>query len=80
MDDLAKWTPSIEKAKDKGLRGVIMMGLADETIPQDNIRILVERLNKAGIACELKTYPGLGHEYPPDFESALQDAINFIGL
>jgi predicted esterase len=80
MDDLAKWTPSIEKAKDKGLRGVFLMGEADETIPQDNIRILVERLNKVGVACELKTYPDLGHEYPPDFEGVLQDAIKFIGL
>jgi predicted esterase len=78
MDDLSKWAPPIEKAKGKGLRGVIMMGLADETIPQDNIHTLVERLNEAGVACDLKTYPELGHEYPPDFEAALQDAIKFI--
>lgn len=80
MDALEKWEPSIDNTKGKSLRGVIMMGLADETIPQDNIRTLVERLNEAGITCELKTYPDLKHEYPPDFESALQDAIKFIGL
>jgi predicted esterase len=80
MDDLQQWSPAIEKAKDKGLRGVILMGLADETIPQDNIRALVETLNEGGVACELKTYPGLEHEYPPDFEAALQDAIKYIGL
>jgi len=80
MDDLTKWGPSIEKAKDKGLRGVIMMGEADETIPQDNIRALVETLNEAGVACNLKTYPDLKHEYPPDFKAALQEAIKFIGF
>jgi predicted esterase len=80
MDDLQKWSPAIEKSKDKGLRGVILMGLADEAIPQDNIRALVETLNEGGVACELKTYPGLEHEYPPDFEAALQDAIKYIGL
>lgn len=80
MDDLAKWAPSIERAKDKNLRGVILMGLADETIPQDNIRALVKTLNEAGVACELKTYPDLKHEYPPDFEVVLQDAIKFIGF
>jgi predicted esterase len=79
-DDPAKWSPSIEKAKDKGLRGVILMGLADESIPQDNIRALVETFTKAGIACDLKTYPDLKHEYPPDFEVVLKEALKYIEL
>ena len=78
MDDLEKWEPFIEKGKKKGLRGVILMGLADNTIPQDNIRKLVDTFNASGIPTELKTFPGLGHEYPEDFTQAVEEAIKFI--
>jgi predicted esterase len=78
MDDLTKWEPFIEQAKDKGLRGVILMGLADETIPQDNIRKLVKTLNENGVACDLKTYPDLEHEYPEDFDEFLPEALKYI--
>jgi dipeptidyl aminopeptidase/acylaminoacyl peptidase len=78
MDDLSLWEPFIEQAKDKGLRGVILMGLADTTIPQDNIRTLVKTLNENGIACDLKTYPDLEHEYPDDFDVFLQEALQYI--
>lgn len=80
MDDLAKWEPFIEKARDKGLRGVILMGLADEEIPQDNIRKLIITLNENGIACDLKTYPDLEHAYPEDFDEFLQEALKFIQI
>jgi predicted esterase len=80
MDDLSLWEPFIEQAKDKGLRGIILMGLADATIPQDNIRTLVKTLNENGIACDLKTYPDLEHEYPDDFDEFLQEALKYILL
>lgn len=78
MDDLTLWEPFIEQAKDKGLRGVILMGLADVTIPRDNIRALVKTLNENGIACELKPYPDLEHVYPDDFANFLQEAVKYI--
>ncbi len=78
MDDLEKWRPFIEKSKNKGLRGVILMGLADDTIPQNNIQQLVNIFNENDIPCELKTYPDLKHEYPEDFEAALQESLKFI--
>lgn len=78
MDDLDKWTRFIELAKEKNLRGVVFVGEADNTISQNNIRILVDRFNQSNIQCKLKTYPGLKHEYPPDFQQALADAIAFI--
>jgi predicted esterase len=80
MDDLSLWDPFIEQAKDKKLRGVILMGLADVSIPQSNIRTLVKTLNENGIACDLKTYPDLEHEYPDDFDVFLQEAIKYIQI
>ena len=78
MGNLDEWSPLIEKSKSKDIRGVILMGLADETIPQDNIRQLVKTLNDNGIACDLKTFPGLENEYPEDFEDVLKEALDFI--
>jgi predicted esterase len=78
MDNLAEWEPFIEKARDKGLRGVILMGIADEAISQDNIRELVTTFNKNGIACDLKTTSDLEHDYPEDFDKALEEGLKFI--
>jgi predicted esterase len=78
MDDLEKWGPFLEGAKERGLRGVILMGLDDQTIPQDNVRTLVKKLNANGVPTDLKTFPGLGHGYPEDFEKVSRDALKFI--
>jgi predicted esterase len=78
MDEIKEWQPLIEKATDKGLRGVILMGLDDNTIPQENVRKLVEVLNHHKIICELLTFEGLGHDFPPDFEEVFNQAIEYI--
>ena len=62
----------------RGLRGVILMGLDDQTIPQENVRALVEKLNDNGVPTELRTFPGLGHGYPEDFEKVSREALKFI--
>lgn len=77
-DDLAEWEAFIKRGKDRGLRGVALMGLADTTSPQDNVRQLVKNLNDNGIPTELKTYPELGHEYPEDFDEVLKAAQKYI--
>jgi predicted esterase len=78
MDDLEKWAPFLEGARERGLRGVILMGLDDQTIPQDNVRTLVEKLNDNGVPTDFKTFPGLGHEYPEDFDAVSREALKFI--
>ena len=78
MNDLSRWDDLIEIAKDTGLRGVVLMGLEDKTIPQNAIRELVEKLNKRGIPTDLQTFPGLGHQYPENFEVVLDKALSFI--
>ena len=41
-------------------------------------RELVEKLNKRGIPTDLQTFPGLGHQYPENFEVVLDKALSFI--
>lgn len=78
MDSLENWSPLIDAAQGRDLRGLIVMGEADKTIPQNNIRILVDQLNQSGIKTNLRTYPGLKHEYPDNFEEVLKEAVSFI--
>ena len=78
MTDLNDWLPLLDKAAGRDLHGVIWMGEDDLTIPQVNVRTLVKWLNERGIPTDLVTFPGLGHEYPPDFEQVATQALDFI--
>ncbi|MDH5505688.1 MAG: alpha/beta hydrolase [Anaerolineae bacterium] len=78
MSKIEEWEPLILQAQGRGLRGAILTGLDDTTIPHDNVRLLVQNLNSGGIPCQHHEYPKLGHEYPPDFETDALSALNFI--
>lgn len=78
MNDLEEWQPLIDKAAGRDLRGVIWMGEDDLTIPQNNVRKLVERLDAAGITTRLEVFPGLKHDYPNNFEVVAAEALDFI--
>jgi predicted esterase len=72
------WWAQLGGGWTRSLRGVVLMGEADDTIPQDKIRKLVRMLNDAGIPTRLQTFPGLRHDYPPDFETVAAQALGFI--
>jgi predicted esterase len=78
MDDIEEWEPLIEQAKNRDLRGVIITGQADTSIPHKNIRELVEKFNANGIPCELEEHIDLAHEYPANFEERLLHSLDFI--
>ena len=78
LNQVKEWQPVIDRYRGTGLRGVIWMGAADDTIPRDNVRQLAEMLNTAGIPTRLETFEGLGHAYPPDFEQVADHALEFI--
>jgi len=59
------------------LRSVIIVGEADhECLPI--AKSIAERLQHYGHACRLELLPGLAHVYPPDFQSRLEHALDFI--
>ena len=35
-------------------------------------------MSKAGMRCGLEVFPGLGHDFPQDFDRVLQRAIDFV--
>lgn len=77
-DEIEKWALLIKGSQDRGLRGAIITGLADITIPHENIRALVTALNAAGIPTDHEEHIDLAHEYPPNFPDRLRHALDFI--
>jgi len=78
MADVREWQPVIDRSRAKDLRGVIWMGEQDDTIPRDNVRLLAKMLNTGGIPTLLKSFPGLGHAYPPEIEQEAELALDVI--
>lgn len=78
IDTPDSWLPLIARAAGRGLRGYVLIGEADNNIPQAEIRMLVDLLNSHGIPCLLETLPGMKHEYPADFGPVLGRALAFV--
>jgi dienelactone hydrolase len=77
IDIAEDWLPLIAHARGSGLRGYVLIGERDTTIPHDAIRELVGLLQEGGIPCELEILPGLHHEYPRD-PAPLLRALRFV--
>lgn len=80
IDALENWAALIEQAAGTGVRGCIILGEEDDTVPQENIITFVEMLNQAEIPCQLEIVPQAGHEFVPQYEASLLRAIRFVNL
>jgi predicted esterase len=75
-----EWEPSIAAATQRGLRGYVIIGAEDATISPENVRALVRRLERSGIACQLEVVPGAGRDFVPDYaESLLRGLAHLAG-
>jgi len=81
-DDLDEWAPLLRAAAEDerlaGLRGAVVIGKEDATIPHENIHRLVEQLNEAGIETFLEVVPDVGHEHELEYDPAILRALAFI--
>lgn len=75
LDELDEWQPLLDAGLPPLLRGCVIIGKEDVSIPHENIRALVKRLNHAGASCELEILPGLGHEHDPEYNPAFLRAL-----
>lgn len=78
MEEVENWTAMLGENPQRKLRGYVIFGQEDKTIPQENIRLLAEILNQAGIPTELEEVPDLGHDFAPEFVESLLRGLNFI--
>ena len=77
IPDVDTLMPFVEASKARGLRGVIIIGEQDKDCYDTSLKV-AEMLNTHDIPCKLEVYPNMGHEFPPDFEQKLREAIVFI--
>ncbi len=75
---LEEWEALISGAQGRALRGKVFLGENDVALPKERVRAVVERLNTAGIVCQLEMLPERGHEVPPDFGELLGAAMIFV--
>jgi pimeloyl-ACP methyl ester carboxylesterase len=73
------WLPLIQEAAGRELRGYIVFSEDDPILSQEGIRQTATLLNENGFPTRLETRRSLAHEYPPDFDRVIQEAIDYIG-
>ena len=78
MDDLESWKPLIQANRESAMRGYLVIGQEDDTIPSANVHRLVEMLGKASISCHLEVVPDVGHEFSVEYESCLLRGLDYI--
>jgi dienelactone hydrolase len=72
------FAPLLASATEHDLRGYIILGESDTTIPQQAIHRLIAMLNEAGIPCGHETLPGVAHAYPTNFSEIIARALAFV--
>lgn len=65
-----------EAAAARRLRGWILVGEKDWGLP--NITKFHREATRRGLECHLEAAPGIGHEFPADFEPRLKSALDFV--
>jgi pimeloyl-ACP methyl ester carboxylesterase len=87
MDDLAEWEPLLHQHsrgdRSQGetkaeMRGYVVVGEKDTSIPHERIKKLVKQMNVAGIQCKLESLPGEGHDYSAAFDEAILRALKYL--
>lgn len=78
MDEPKQWEDLLKANPARGLRGYIIYGSEDRSIPQKNISRLVERLNRSGIPTEVECLSLVGHDFEIEYEESLLNGLNFI--
>lgn len=77
IPDVDTLQPLIEANNDRGLRGVIIVGDQDKHCYDTSLKV-AEMLKAHDIPCKLEVYPNMGHDFPPDFEQKLGEALAFV--
>ncbi len=77
IPDVDEMLGLLKPGESEGLRGYFLLGGEDKRCTPGAAR-LYEALVKRGIPCGIEVFPGLGHDFPEDFDAALQRAIQLL--
>lgn len=76
LNDLGPLRQRVAEIQPTGLRGYIIVGEEDRSFSKSQEIAAIMR--GRGLACELEVHPGMGHEFPQDFEQSLRKGLAFI--
>jgi acetyl esterase/lipase len=77
IDEPERLLPLVEASRENGLRGYLIVGDQDAGCYEPTTR-LAGFMREQGIPCELETHPGIEHWFPPEFETSLHRALEYI--
>lgn len=77
IPEVGGMTKQLEVGIGRKLRGYFLLGKEDTSCTPGAIQ-LYEELMKLGIPCGIEVFPGVSHDFPPDFDVVLQRAIRFL--
>jgi dienelactone hydrolase len=78
MDDIDEWEALLHERPDDGLRGYVLAGGKDTSIPHEKIDKLVKKLNRAGVVCRMEILEDQGHDYTPAYDAAILRALEHL--
>jgi len=70
------FTSFIQSSNGKGFRGQIFIGENDPFLKK--IEFLKDEMVHKGLECKYSVEPGIGHEYPYNFDSKLAESLRFV--
>lgn len=77
VEDGFDWEPLYASAPAGRLRGYFITGEQDSANHLGSERMAAS-LNELGVACEIESFPDMGHAYPPGMYDCLQRALDFL--
>lgn len=76
VDDLLFYIHLLESGARRGVKGYILSGEKDYFL--ENTKKLYQEMVKAGIQCKLTIVPGLGHDFPSNFDDYIDEALDYL--
>jgi predicted esterase len=65
-------------ARERGLRAYFIVGEQDNAIHADEIKSLAEKMQAAGIPCQVEMVPDSTHDHNPAYDPALRRGLAFV--
>lgn len=70
------FTSFVQNSNPRGIRGSIFIGEKDPFL--NKMEFLKDQMLRRGLNCKYSVEPGIGHEYPLNFDAKLIESVNFI--
>ena len=78
LDEPEELDKLLPRARERGLRAYFIVGERDDAINTPEVKNLAEKIEAAGIPCEVELVPDATHDHTPAYDAALQRGLAFV--